>query len=402
MIKNRIVKRTAVALMAALLGAAAFFAALPVLSPAEAYEDSAEGRMLSFLDSNVDGMNYVYDADVTRSGTKTLFDFAGNTYTLIECSPAGYMIMCDDAAAMVEYSANSPSPYAGYTSGLYYGGPSYFYVLEDGVFKHTITGETLDYSPIHTYSSEETSDPVAEACDEMYQDMMLNKNQAALNFINNGISTYGFTDGIYGDYFVVITKRWFFQSKNNEIAMGYYPGGYCGFIAAGMILGFCDTFWLDCVPDSYMFGADTNRHFVGSALTEELIAIANANGWNASEGSNSSKIKKVVEKYMSNHGISGTTSKSSTMFFTASTIKNLISDETPCILFGNLGAGTMPDSDETITVGNHACVIYGYKQGGYNGSGYAFLANYGLPGYAASTVNYMSSSFMSSLYRLVV
>lgn len=85
-----------------------------------------QSRLLYFLDRNVNGMNSEYDTEASINSTKTLYDFAGNTYTLVECAPTGYMIMCDDSATMVEYSGTSPSPYLGLTNNLYYGGPSYF------------------------------------------------------------------------------------------------------------------------------------------------------------------------------------------------------------------------------------------------------------------------------------
>lgn len=57
-----------------------------------------QSRLLYFLDRNVNGMNSEYDTEASINSTKTLYDFAGNTYTLVECAPTGYMIMCDDSA----------------------------------------------------------------------------------------------------------------------------------------------------------------------------------------------------------------------------------------------------------------------------------------------------------------
>lgn len=148
---NKALRISILILCALLLVASLLVVLLPTVghNVAQAADLSTrQSRLLYFLDRNVGGMNLEYDTEASISATKTLYDFAGNTYTLVECSPTGYMIMCDDSATMVEYSGTSPSPYLGLTTNLYYGGPSYFYTLENGTYRHTVTGEIFDYSPV--------------------------------------------------------------------------------------------------------------------------------------------------------------------------------------------------------------------------------------------------------------
>ena len=168
-----------------LLATCTSFYLYPVSSLARAQESSSiQLRKLEFIDKNIEGMNLEYGAHVLRNRTKLLQDFAGNTYTLIECHPSGYMIMCDASATMVEYSASSPSPYSKFNSNLYYAGPTYYYVLSNGKYMHAITGETL---PMEINRS--SSSNLISICDTMHSDLVSNSDADALNYINTGIAT---------------------------------------------------------------------------------------------------------------------------------------------------------------------------------------------------------------------
>lgn len=389
----------ALCVMLAAVATAIFVLSLRTLPVAQAESTSSrENRMSLYLDENVNGMNLEYGTNVTRSSTKTLLDFAGNTYTLIECSPAGYMIMCDDSATMVEYSSVSPSPYAGLTDNLFYAGPTCFYTYQDGEYVHTVTGDILDISASASASTSTTLDSTLSGlCAEMHQSLVNDANQAALNYINTGIQTRTEIVNLYSNDWTCVNNSAFFRNKTTETEIGYLDGGFCGYIAAGLLIGYYDTFVRECMPDSYMTGSGVNRHFNGSELTEELFSCRPSGSNNSTT---STIIRKTLNKYYDNHGYNMGSYDMITPFFSGTTLKNLVNDNTPSILFGSLGAATSPTGPSSGDGGNHAVVIYGYKNGGTGGSLYSFLVHYGWSDYSMATVNYLSYSVFGSMYRV--
>lgn len=352
---------------------------------------SRENRLYAFIDENVSGMNSEYETNVTRSAIKTLHDFAGNSYTLIECNPTGYMIMCDASATMVEYSGLSPSPYEGLTEDLFYAGPTYFYTYQDGVYEHTITGDVLEIE------SSTIQNTLLEICTEMHQSFINDANQAALNYINSGIQTRTETVNLYGTNWTCVDNSAFFRNKTTSAQIGYMDGGYCGYIAAGLLIGYYDTFVRECMPDNYMSGTGVNRHFNGSGLTNELYGCR-PNG--ASNATTSTVIRRTLNKYYDNHNYNMGSYDMITPFFSGTTLKKLVDNNTPSILFGRLGPATSPTGPTSGDGGNHAVVVYGYKKDGAGNSRFAFLVHYGWSQYSMATVNYTSYSVFGSMYRV--
>lgn len=377
-----------------LLATCTSFYLYPVSNLARAQESSSiQLRKFEFIDKNIEGMNLEYGAHVFRNRTKLLQDFAGNTYTLIECHPSGYMIMCDASATMVEYSASSPSPYSKFNSNLYYAGPTYYYVLSNGKYMHTVTGETL---PMEINRS--SSSNLISICDTMHSDLVSNSDADALNYINNGIATRTVGVSFYNTTWTCINNSAFFRYKTSWDQMGYLEGGYCGYIAAAMLIGYYDTFVRDCMDDGwlYMSGTGINRHFTGSGLTDRLFSHSPS----GNSSSTSTTIRQTMNNYFSWYGYNLGSYDMITPFFSGTTLKNLIDNNTPSILFGDLGNATTPDGNIGPEGGNHAVVIYGYKSGGIGGALYSFLAHFGWEGYSVSTINYTSYSVFGSMYRI--
>ena len=363
---------------------------------AEAQEKltSETARLNEVLDRYVSGMSSEYHTNVKRQKTKNLQDFAGNEYTLIECNPTGYMIWCNDSATMVEYAASSPSPYKEYDNNLYYCGPTNFYVkISENEFLHTITGEKL----IKGVNTKSYGDTYYDLSNKLHSALTEDVDYTTLNYIKNGIETKA-NIGLYGETWTALGNAAFFRNKRSSTQIGYYNGGYCGYIAANMLIGYYDTFEKECMKDFHMSGSGVNRHFTGSTLTQELIRFSRAFGWDPDGGSTSTTIRKTMNKYFEVYNYDLGSFDMITPFFSGTTLKNYIDDGIPSILFGNLGDATTPTGG-TSSGGNHAVVIYGYKKGGYN-TGYAFLAHYGWAGYSESTINYKSYSVFGSMYRI--
>lgn len=358
--------------------------------------NSKESRFLNFIDQNIAGMNSEYKSTVTRNKVKTLYDFAGNTYTLIECNPTGYMIMCDDSATMVEYSATSLSPYKDFAVNLYYAGPSYFYVYQNGKYIHTITGEVLNY-PSTRRTATSTNNSIVSACTKMHQDLTSNSNNAALNYIKTGIQTRTEIIGYYGQLWTCVNNMAFFAGKTTRAQIGYKDGGYCGYIAAGMLIGYYDTFVRECMDNQFMTGSGISRHFVGTGLTDRIYSCRPSGAGNSTT---STIIRKTLNNYFKKYHYNLGSYDMITPFFSGTTLKNLIDKSTPSILFGDLGPATSPTGPDSGSGGNHAVVVYGYKNGGTGGALYSFLVHYGWSGYSIATVNYTSYSVFGSMYRI--
>jgi len=373
--------------------------ASPALAASDKVSSAKDIRKLQFLDKHVEGMGLDYKVSVQRSELKTLYDFAGNTYTLVECEPTGYMILCDDSATMVEYSGKSPSPYYGFAENLYYGGPTFFYVLQGDTLIHTVTGLQLKYSDVAM--------PAEKSSTLMHEDLTREKNENALKFIENGIKLDTETVPIYGHNWTVVNNASFFRNKTTYTQMGYVSGGYCGYIAANLLVGYYDTFHTSFGFNSnYMTGSGVNRHFTGGGLTNELISVANSIPLllpKPQNGSTGTTIRKTMNKFFKNKGVSGTYGSYDmiTPFFSGTTLKNKVDSDTPSILFGDLGDATAPNGN-SAPGGNHAVVIYGYKSGGTGGALWSLLAHYGWSGFSESTVNYLHYSVFGGMYNVTM
>lgn len=234
----------------------------------------------------------------------------------------------------------------------------------------------------------------------MHNDLVADANESALNFIETGIMPRKEIIGLYGESWTCINNMAFFSSKINSTQIGYKNGGYCGYIAAAMLIGYYDTFIRDCMDDGwlYMSGTGVNRHFTGYGLVDRLFGFGNGK-----TSSTSTTIREAMNAYFRYYGYNLGSYDMITPFFSGTTLKNLIDKNTPSILFGDLGNATRPNGSSAEIGpegGNHAVVVYGYKKGGTGGALYSFLAHYGWSNYSMSTINYKSYSVFGSMYRI--
>ena len=139
---NKQINQLKLALLVALVIMLCALLLLPICTPqiANAITDTKSANEQNFF---VEQMNKEYESNVTLNKIKQLKDLENNTYTLLECKPTGYIIICDDSNTMVEYSAFSISPYIDYYNNLYYFGPTYFSVLDGDNFIDLMNGGIL-------------------------------------------------------------------------------------------------------------------------------------------------------------------------------------------------------------------------------------------------------------------
>lgn len=81
--------------------------------------------------------------------------------------------------------------------------------------------------------------------------------------------------------------------------IGYKSGGYCGYIAASMLLGYYDTFVRECMDDNWNFmsGTGTLRHFTGYGMVDKLFSFGDG-----STSTTSTTIRIAMNAYFKYYG----------------------------------------------------------------------------------------------------
>lgn len=271
------------------------------------------------------------DFDIVAANTKTLYDFSGNPYTLVECIPTGYYILSNNSGVYSEYSETSPSPYAGYNTELYYGGPTYYYVKDGDEFHHTLfQSEVL--------TSVESLE-MQQYCEQMNSVLLSKQSDVSLATSNtNSLSPMGSSIPE-----VYVPNSSFFSTYltgfgYKETAAGE---GLCGYIAANLVLQYWqsrDEFTLPYSSSEISCGELTDDlYVVGQDLGYSNSTVA----WEISNVLNtfcqSKNLPQVAAWGIGNYGVTSE-----------------IDTGRPSILFGNL---LTPYG----TYSNHAVVAYGYE-----------------------------------------
>ena len=287
-------------------------------------------------------INQVNGLDLEIDAIKPLVDFAGNVYYDIECKPQGYIIMHGQTGDYVEYSENAKSPYDGRYGTLLYGGPTYYYYVENGEYKHTWYEETV---------TEDDAIQAAESCSIMNNYLLVEnkeyviQNQMELNVVN----TY-------------IPKGWILQRLTNEQDAGYMDGDVCGYIASGLLL-LWHRFANDCeeLVDGLSYLYDDSRKFIDSAFTRKLFSFGDGN-LTSGDGLGEN-VEEAIQDVLSSYGESINVDLYGVLEYwipTASRIIDfLIAEEEPLIIFGELYKQTVPNESF-----GHAVLAYAYTSEG--------------------------------------
>lgn len=353
-----------------------FFCDAQVAHADTSLTEHKSSRKAEILQLYVSAVGGAFDETIEYATTKQLYDFSGNSYTLVECVPTGYLIYSDSAGELVEYSASSPSPYLNIQGDLRYLGPAQYYSLSENILTHTITAEQLtsvDFSYLQSLSC------------SLNEEMLSIKNENVLNYITKTTNTRTCSINALGYTFTCVNNgQWFYDRSYN---FGYFcpanSNGVCGYVAINLLLGYYDTFTnLSCVHPSYMSPKSdgTARYMVGSSLTEEIYALKDR--FNLTDSIAGPGAKKLMNGYLGDRGLSQSARYTIFGGFNGKTIKNyIINNERPVILFGSLRS---PENGGLV---DHAVVVYGYKDGGYGVNNVGLLAHFGWSGYSAVGIN---------------
>lgn len=157
------------------------------------------------------------NGSISINTIKSLQDFAGNKYTLIECSPKGYYIYHNGSGNFVEYSIKAISPYKNYSSSIYYLGIGNYYRLSGSTYLHIVGISEKDIP----YSQRSL---LLEASQETQTLLMANTDGYNIGFVTgNNVGASSLLASVNHVTTKYITQAAFFQ--NSKTGFGrYYPG----------------------------------------------------------------------------------------------------------------------------------------------------------------------------------
>lgn len=354
----------------------------------------------------IEMMNSQYKTEVKLHKTKTLFDFIGNKYELIECEPQGYIIYNEKYDVQLEYSANSPSPYLQYKENNYYAGSMQFYHLENNILIHCLTGEII---------SLDNADSLFSASNRLIESI----KRHALDY---SISNMSEKIWKYGREFTCVDDSYYFFTMNTRDEIGYQSHwenyeyhGICGYIAAGILTGYFDH-CNNYIDKKYFYSSingeekyfrkgfhdwyekekectDINDSRTHSGSKKDTFAHmlyvtygdGNTSTWSA-------RIDSVMKKYFKDKNIKKLKGYSAVIPGNSAIKRNIDRNE-PVIIFGNVH-----DPDDNGEYYNHAIVAYGYCRNGYHLKLYGFLCHYGWANYSQVTVNVFEDNQIGSIY----
>lgn len=329
-------KRSIISLI--LVIAMAFSLSIPAFAVGtERVESFIDSKVMSFVEAKIYASGY----NVKANNVKNLLDFGGNEYKLVECIPSGYYIVHPESGIIVESSPSAKSPYDGLESNIYYGGPTYYYLKSGDNYIHTVLDTIIDNSMLNA---------TAETCNRINNELISKTNKIVASYFKGDYSEappVAYRAGI--DYWV--TSYDWFQDLNS--GFGYKTGGYCGYIAANLILKYFDNRGKIDLPSAY-------SQIDSIALTNELVDIGDALGYGAA--TYGYDIADIINEFCLQEGLPEEANWAVAGYGLTTEIGT---NKRPCIIFGNLqGAG------------NHAVVAYGYNI--YENPGYdTFVCHFG-------------------------
>lgn len=343
--------------------------AISIGNQVDLQKDMRRGEIISAKIDSVKALDakeeIVYD--VSGYTIRELVDFDGNTYTLVECAPTGYLIYHDESGNFVESALTAPSPYAGYSGTLYYGGPTCYYADAANQLIHTITEEIV-----------EISDAAETYCRQMNLQLNNNKDVAVVNYVETGKATAVSVASMYSttatDVYVEDKALISGLTTRNEI--GYFDDGdkgYCGYIASGIVLLYIQNHsGLLVVPDDYL--TSNGLKYKNSGFSELLASYGSSNLTTAG------LLAGDLNDYFDDNGYILTATSS--LFGSANTTRNYIDDSVPLIIGGSF---PRPSNGESVL---HNIVAYGYS-----GDNTEFIVHYGWANY--SQVRLSNLTFIS-------
>ncbi len=339
-----------------------------------------EIRLLSVFNALIEELKKSEDVgDMRVTNIKTAIDFAGNEYYIAECTPSGYMIFNADTGAFIEYSYSASSPYLEFSDGLYYCGPTFYFIEEStGELVHTIVTNEV----IMSYEKNNFID----SCQQFYVALAADSNQLVIDYLNGQYGNQDFMKVVLAesDTHASTQETTYGYLKHDEFfynmqQCGYYspPGsdGICGYIGLGLLIAYKEKYNSSYNYMSEQYWADSTHNNLVDGTGSLAWYLRRYHG--SSDGTTSVSIKSVSESYFANRN-SVSVNHVSRLWgtFTRQTIMDSIDADNPVLLFGNLYNPQNPDNDIM-----HAVVAYKYTNHSGLFGKINYTTHYGWDGY---------------------
>ncbi len=318
------------------------------------------------------------------SSIRTLRDFAGNLYTLIECKPTGYYIFHNASGRFVEWAPESNSPYLGISGEIYYAGPTWYFQRNGTDYTHVMEQTVI------SLSNPETQRTMAAFSNEIHESLESKKKtdivewladdsitvSSPIRSVSNGgqddtNASVAFPIEPY-DKNVYVKNYSFLYGLRTKSQIGYNRhGNYCGYYALNMLM----RYWQN------RKGIGLSSQYMNNPvrLSEQLISIGRSLG--IGTGTWAYNQKKIAIKFFQNQNIK---SYNVSWSYPLREAINEIDNKRPTIL-----SASLPDPDDGSNIA-HAVIPYGYQ------SRYPelyWIMHYGWAGY-----NYVKVDYMMTVY----
>lgn len=315
----------------------------------------------------------------TISQIKPITDFSGNLFYDIECNPTGYFIYSPDVDEFMEFSSYAESPYIGLDEHLYWCGPLNSYVYSDGEYYNTITDEKIESSNELAYMvsySFNLNESIKMAQEKEDTEVEVQSTEATLTE-------------------TLVSSGNFFANLSTKEEMGYWynnvGNGYCGYIAAGLLLLYYDC----CASDGFINDAayltSVGNAFDGSKFTKDLYEKhgKGISGTAAYPIGGLRGINEVIESYCNSKGGLSVKNDTTTLGTFGDLNAKLATTKRPIIVFGSIW------NSSTSSKSDHAVVAYGYRSDGYT------IVHYGHPGRSKIYLYpYSMQNIIGTTYRI--
>lgn len=276
---------------------------------------------------------------LTIDKVKSLYDFAGNLYYVVEYVNSGFVLFHAESLKVPEYSEGSLSPYAGYDKGLYYCGPMWYFYDDNGIYRHTIFEDSF---------SAEDVPAVVETCRTLNEKCIASAEQEKAD---NSANTRSISDKDKCiSNFEIISKL------KSQKSFGYYSqgNGCCGYVAAGLLLLWYDKGKRvdDAIND---FAYIKNNAFRGEDFTRYLRSLGSRNDSMATSVFflDYQPMDEVLKKYAEQRHLTMDIETRNAPFTSSSVISWLKKYDAPVIYFGTL---IRPRDQKEV---DHAVLAYG-------------------------------------------
>lgn len=341
-------KKSVKVCLAILLAASLSFTASGIGAESFVEGASKNVRISELIKNKIESLG----TDISVQNIRYISDFDDNEYAVIECVPTGYFVLHPETGVITEYSISAISPYANCSvsdGDLYYAGPTYYYKYDTGEYEHTVLAEKMSATEI---------DFAKKVCTEFVTELQNEEGNVVVAYLNGEVDAVArniASPVVAKVDFWVTNYSWI---KNRTSGFGYKDGGYCGYIAANLLLKYHNYCGNLSLPSMY---ATTNS----TALTNELI------NYGSSASTTGVSIESVINRFCAANGLKQLAVWAAGVYGVDTEI---YSHKRPSILFGNL-----PNGNGGKT--NHAVLVYGCNT--YENTNLTtYVVHYGWNGYS--------------------